>query len=334
MKMLKKIYKKYNSFILLIRILVIKSLWFIFPQEIYDELMISYQGLKKHKSKYNLYSLVRDLHRLEKGLTFEVRRDVFAIGYVKEALTFFQSNYNEFQLEPYREYGLRVFSAYFNHIPDSVLVDERSQFLTWLNKSNDRSNVRELGEDTLFNRELLLAPPDQRVFLEELIIRRRSVRSYNELSCEDLDVIKRLLDTCTNAPSACNRLPYRFICTQGDLKNEALKIPMGTAGWLETVSLYIVVVGDLSAYFDLRDRHAPYIDASLALMQFILLLESYNYGSCVVNWSDIPSKNRRIRELLKLERHEVVITTLAVGAKKEFYQTPRSVKRSIYEFRG
>jgi len=303
---------------------------FLFPSELVGEFDGIYQGIAKNRNEESLYNFVRNIHRIEKGLTFKNRREVFALDYISDTIAFFVKNTELLNRYGYFEYSRNILAAYFSYIPDEYALKEKVSF----NYCTDSIEGKQLANQDLFTRQRRNHTEVDQMCLKRLILSRRSIRNFTSLGPRDINNIKNLCDLSVNAPSACNRLPYKYICLQGDLKNKALDIPMGTAGWSDNVGIYVIVVGDLSAYFDIRDRHAPYIDASLALMQLVLLLEANNYASCIVNWSDIPSKNRKIKKLLGLESHEIVITTLAIGGKPNVYSTPISQKRSLYEFRS
>ena len=303
---------------------------FLFPSELVGEFDGIYNGIVKNKDEDSLYNFVRNIHRIEKGLTFKNRREVFALDYISDTIAFFVKNKELLNRYGYLEYSRNILASYFNYIPDEYATKEKDKFKSCTHSVEDKQRANQ----DLFTKQRLDHTEVDQMCLERLILRRRSIRNFTNLAPRDINIIKRLCDLSVNAPSACNRLPYKYICLQGDLKNKALEIPMGTAGWSENVGIYVIVVGDLRAYFDIRDRHAPYIDASLALMQLVLLLEVNNYATCIVNWSDIPSKNRKIKKLLGLESHEIVITTLAIGGKPNVYSTPISQKRSLYEFRS
>ncbi len=149
--------------------------------------------------------------------------------------------------------------------------------------------------------------------LHSLFVRRRSVRWYLQKQVP-AELICKAIDAAAQAPSACNRQPFRFIVsTQQEWASRIAECAGGTAGYSQQLPAIIVVVGDLSAYPLERDRHLIYIDASLATMQLMLAAETLGLSTCPINWPDVDSAEQRIRELLKLPAHERVIMLVAIG---------------------
>ena len=128
------------------------------------------------------------------------------------------------------------------------------------------------------------------------------------------DLLEQAVEAAAQAPSACNRQPFRFSIF--DHPADAAKvgaITNGTAGFSQNFPCLIVVVGDLSAYPYERDRHLIYVDASLASMQLMLALETLGLSSCPINWPDIEVMERGMAEVLDLSFHERPIMLISVG---------------------
>jgi nitroreductase len=102
---------------------------------------------------------------------------------------------------------------------------------------------------------------------------------------------------------------------------------MGTRGWSHNVPTFVVVVGTLSAFFSERDRHTIYTDASLAIMTFVLALETMGIGSCCVNWPDIDELEEKMASELSLAPHERPVMCLAIGRPDPAGLVPYSQKR-------
>jgi nitroreductase len=94
-----------------------------------------------------------------------------------------------------------------------------------------------------------------------------------------------------------------------------------------------VLVGRLRAYFDPRDRHVIYIDASLAAMAFQFALEVQGVGSCCINWPDVRDREQKIGQLLGLAPDERVIMLISFGYPDPTGLVPYSQKKSLDELR-
>jgi nitroreductase len=143
--------------------------------------------------------------------------------------------------------------------------------------------------------------------------RRRSVRWF-KADPVPRELIDKALSAAIEAPSACNRQPFKFhIFDEPELVREISTLPMGTKGYAQNIPTIVVVVGHLHAYFHPRDRHLIYIDSSLASMGFMYALETLGLSSCPINWPDIPSRERKMAKALSLTPDQRPIMLIAVG---------------------
>jgi nitroreductase len=88
---------------------------------------------------------------------------------------------------------------------------------------------------------------------------------------------------------------------------------MGTTGYAHQIQSLVVLLGDWSCFEDERDRHLPYIDGSLAAMQFMLALETLGLASCPINWPDLEPLERKMEHELNLPPYIRPIMLIAVG---------------------
>jgi nitroreductase len=167
----------------------------------------------------------------------------------------------------------------------------------------------------------------------KLTRQRRSVRWFKDEPVPR-DLIDKAILAANQAPSACNRQPYEFrVFDDRQLLGEVVKLPMGTTGYGHSIQVMIVIVGNLDAYFDERDRHVIYIDASLASMSLMLALETLGLSSCAINWPDIEDREQKMETFLKLEKHQRPLMCLGVGYPDPEGLVAFSEKRSLDQIR-
>ena len=156
---------------------------------------------------------------------------------------------------------------------------------------------------------------------------RRSVRWFTEQPVPR-DVFEKAVAIATEAPSACNRQPfyYRFF-DDPELVRKVASLPPGVRELADNFASFVVIVGRLEAYSEEKDRHAIYIDASLATMLLLLALETLGVSSCCINWPDSEPEESKMREFLQLKPHERVVMCLAVGYPLEDGMIPYSGKK-------
>ncbi len=266
-----------------------------------------------HKDRASHVELRRNVHRLEKGILMQPRRAVFARDYIEETVEFYEhalqrpatvSNIDAGEMQ----WAFDVLSDYFSIVTDDDpgVARARTRFAA-LPPYAAPAAVKPYPQSELTKTDITY---DQML---ELALSRRSIRWF-----EDKPVPRELIDqalmVARQSPSACNRLPYEFLVFDDPEQVKTVSgIPFGSAGYAHQIPTIIVVKGDLSNYFSPRDRHVPYIDASLATMGFIYALETLGLSSSIINWPDFEPLEAKMAKTLGFKPHERVIMLLAVG---------------------
>lgn len=271
--------------------------------------------------------LRRNIHRLEKGLVMQPRQTIFAEDYIQETVEEFVRLSSAGGLETDEaQWAHDVLAAYFQVVEataritsacrsfdaagDAASVTGRSRSVPAPRSEGVRSNV---------------TFPD---FLQ-LCRQRRSVRWFEQRAVPR-DLVQQALAAAAQAPSACNRQPFlfRYFERPEDAQRVA-GIAMGTTGYAHSIPALVVVLGDLSCYPEERDRHVPYIDASLAAMQFMLALETLGLASCPINWPDIEYRERLMDRELALPPYLRPVMLIAFGYPDPQGGVPFSAKKPV-----
>lgn len=292
----------------------------------------------KRRDRVTHVELRRNVHRLEKGLIMRPRRDVFARDYIIETIEFYeaaaaQSHRAAGSMERSEiEWARDVLAAYFeasvrpeDGMPgDPVVETARARFEATAYPGSFSGKVpyvkRELSDISY-------------TALEELVVQRRSVRWFDQKPVPR-DLIDKALLLARQAPTACNRLPYEFrIFDEPEAVRKVAAIPFGTAGYHHNIPTIAVIVGKLESYFSPRDRHAIYVDSSLAAMQFMLALETLGLSSSVINWPDFEPLERKMQKALGLDLTDRVVMLIAFGYAHPEGMVPYSQKKELDTFR-
>lgn len=310
--------------------------YFLFSSKFKREEYAVLVGKVKHltsskRDRANLYTLIRNTHRLEKGLLMKPRRSIFGLDFIKETLDNFESLYKagDFHSSAQLKWSNDVLSEYFE-------ITESHPFL-----DNQRKRFQEIVGQEVCNssksipyfRNAQLKPDISFEDFYKLTKYRRSVRWFLNQNVPH-DLVDKAILAANQSPSACNRQPFEFrIIDDPKLLSEVVRIPMGIKGYEHNIPMLVVSVGNLDAYFDERDRHVIYVDASLANMTFMLALETLGLSSCPINWPDIELLEKKMEKALNLEKHQRPIMCMAVGFPDPEGMVAFSEKRSINEIR-
>ncbi|QNL51596.1 nitroreductase family protein [Olivibacter sp. SDN3] len=307
-----------------------------FKREFYAAL----KGKLKHLSdiehkQANYYLLTRNIHRIEKGLLMKTRKPVFAKDYIQETIESFELIYKEAENNANQQvkWFHDVLENYFSACaPDPHIDIFRTRFNSITQNYPLSVNHHDLDRKYVPYKRVLNGERSSAISYRDFYIlskQRRSVRWFTDQPVPR-DLIDQAILAAIEAPSACNRQPFEFrVIDDPEMVHRVASIPMGTKGYAENIPVLVVVVGNLDAYFDERDRHVIYIDSSLASMAFMYALETLGLSSCAINWPDIEVKEKQMEKVLKLDKYQRPIMCIAVGYPDVEERVAYSAKRPI-----
>lgn len=260
--------------------------------------------------------LRRGVHRLEKGILSKPRRGVFALSYILETVDFYEravrARTDECEVVPDEElrWAHDVLEQYFAITDHHPRIDVLRKRFKELPAPSFKSNGQPFRP---YKRDLSVPPSVDYDNLLELSKRRRSVRWFRQEPVPR-ELVRKAVDVASMSPSACNRQPFEFrVFDDPELVRKVAALPAGTRGFHHNFPAIIVLVGELRNYYDERDRHLIYIDASLAAMGFVYAAETLGLSTCCINWPDIEKAEQEADELLGLAPDQRPIMFMAVG---------------------
>lgn len=288
-----------------------------------------YRNLKRTRT--NHVELRRNIHRLEKGLQMQPRRDVFALDYIDETLDFYEAaaarSASAVVDAGEMQWAHDVLEEYFATVSRDEAVVSRAAARFAAVPTIENHAVRPYQQRELERTDIAY---EQMLHLAQS---RRSIRWFQDRAVPR-ELIDKALLVGRQAPSACNRLPYEFLVF--DTPDEVARvgsIPFGAAGYSHQIPTLIAVKGDQANYFSPRDRHTVYIDASLAVMGFVFALETLGLSSSIINWPDFEPLEARMAKELALKPHERIVMLVAVGYPDPDALVAYSKKKDIESIR-
>ncbi|MCE7059709.1 nitroreductase family protein [Dyadobacter sp. CY343] len=317
--------------------------YFLFDRSFDREIQAVLAGKIQHideakKNKNNYFLLVRNTHRIEKGLLMKPRRDLFGKEYITETIDSFEAIWklgkddnDNAQIKWFYD----VLNEYFSTINLSHpnISKEEARFRLIVKENPSTALEPHTTKSIPYHRAKQDANNVNYTQFYNLCKQRRSVRWFLDRPVPR-ELIDKAILAANQAPSACNRQPFEFrVFDDPEMVKNVVKLPMGTSGYGHSIPVMIVLVGNLDAYFDERDRHVMYIDASLASMSFMLALESMNLSSCSINWPDIEARESKMHSFLNLKPYQRPIMCMGIGYPDPDGLVAYSEKRPLHQIR-
>lgn len=158
--------------------------------------------------------------------------------------------------------------------------------------------------------------------LIDLIMGRRSVRSYSEKSIEKEKILK-CLEAARLAPSACNSQPWKFIVVDDStLKDKLCDVafsgPFSMNKFAKEAPVIIVVISERRKIFTaiaefLRDTKYFLVDIGIACEHLILQAQELGLGTCWLGWFD----ERAVKKILNIPWNKKVDILISLGYPKD-----------------
>ncbi|GEM_PF-642763 len=156
--------------------------------------------------------------------------------------------------------------------------------------------------------------------IESIIKGRRSIRKF-KAGVTDRSLLEKLVELALWAPSSCNRqtVQFRFV-SDPDLILKVAKAAFDQPILHQPVTLTVVCV-DLGRYRNvtLENNLAPYLDAGLAMQNFLLAASEMDIGSCVIAGR---LNQDLIRDVLGLPGNWMIAALIAIGISGELNPPP------------
>lgn len=146
----------------------------------------------------------------------------------------------------------------------------------------------------------------------DVINRRRSVRSYDErpIPSESLNAISQAV---REAPSACNKQPWRFDVILNAHAREAI-CGVYTQPWLREAPAIVVAIGDYDEAWKRLDGESILpMDVGIAMEHMVLAAAAEGLGTCWICAYDVKKMNHALD--LKSPKSALAITPLGYPAK-------------------
>lgn len=295
----------------------------------------SYRAMFWRSANTRLPSLSAELlfqyHKLEKGLVMPGKKRLFGldparatiklmrrwreVGHRPDDLVFLGA------LTTLRSYHARVTQHQLD--PRGVILPELDSFLATC------AHEAALAPTPQALQHPLVTELSPAAAFRSLAEARRSVRDFLPQP-----VPQALLDEAVKlaqlSPSACNRQPCRvYVVSDEEGKKRLLSLQNGNAGFGHLAPHVAVVTADEAYFFDVSERHEPYIDGGLFSMSLILALRSLGVASCCLNWCVAPANDKAAHGVLGLPASQRIVMLMVIGYAPDDCAVPLSPRRAL-----
>ncbi len=311
---------------------LIRKVYFSLFSDVFSSEMKMYILGRQHYLERSLFEqsnpshLRRNIHRLEKGLMAENRRELFGADYLLETVHQFAYSVEELDQCTLNDWAFDVLQQYFQWSPKVPFVEQASHIFTNVAYTKLSPEV--------YRGPYVKGPTDKELFtrFSTLAQSRKSVRSFVPGSVPSADVLEKAVRLAALAPSSCNRQPFRFVVlTQSGMVTDVARLAGGARSFAEGIPALAVVLGSTAVSPSPGDRHLMYIDGSLAAMSFMLALESQGCASCPINWPDHKEADADLRKHLSIKAYERPVMLIAMGLAHDNSMVACSVRKEVEE---
>lgn len=265
------------------------------------------QGLNsKDKGKASILLIV---HSLEKGLSFQNKKDGFGGGKAKELITLIDAYIKRYGQDKVTSIAISVLDKYFKDAFASGDVVIREKYALLCMENNCIVNGDLGGVKHLYKPDFELTYSSIFDYYEQ----RKSVRDFSDEPITD-DEIRKALLLAKTTPTACNRQTSMVYVFKGkSVMNSLIQIQCGDQGWCMNADTLFVISGNQSYFGGVYERSQVFIDGGLYAMNFMMGLHAQKIASCFKMYVREPEIDKEFRRIAGLPENEIPIVLILAG---------------------
>jgi len=288
------------------------------------------KNYKNVKASHIEYQILLTVHSIEKGMCLKDVRYGFGktkIQYLVKLLKLYKQKGYDVNSYAFLE-GQAVLYSYIkfhenNNYKLDYLMDMQNDIEELLSVDKIFSNIA--GIKT-YTSEYLKS--GKSFNFNSFISSRHSIRYFSNEEVTD-EEIKNAIEMAQKAPSACNRQPNRVYYSLSAEKNAQIDdIIPGNQGFSGYVNKYLIVTCDMEAFGSL-EINQWYVNGGIYSAFLLLAFHSLGIGTCVFQWASIKEKDKKLREIAGIPRHEQIVLVIGVGKYPDNLNIPIALRKKI-----
>lgn len=269
------------------------------------------------------YKAVKTYHRLEKCLSFRVRRTNSGWAAAGDLVGLLETRGADSPAMGYHEtVGVKVLRDFNANSDGGGSTAQRvSAFLDRVRLAPEEGGVIEQSAEQLLAGRL---DDPERFFLS-----RHSVRDFGPAPVPRA-LIERAVRLAMKTPSVCNRQAWHvYQLDRRESIDRALALQNGNRGFGHDVPCLLLITADLRAFDTHGERFQHWVDGGMFAMSMVLALHALGLGACCLNWSRGAGDDRRLRRRVAIDPAHTLIMMMAVGYPSEHLKVCYSARRPL-----
>lgn len=276
------------------------------------------------------YSLLRENHVIEKGMSMRIPRKGFGqkkvallLEHLRQYAQLYKNTDAAFLIYPlstiaqYIQYtktsGIDIpqIEALFKNVMSYAGIEERQLHPT--------AGIREITKKYIQEQSSLS--------FESLLNSRHSIRYFSP-ETPTKDILEYALRMAQRTPSACNRQSWHTHIFFGEEAHLLLKAQGGANGFEEEIPCAILVTADMRAFLSYEPMQC-YIDGELYAMNLINALHALGLGTIPLSCGFKQSKLDRMAHDFDIPQNETMICIVGVGCLLDKFNIAESYRKDI-----
>jgi nitroreductase len=251
--------------------------------------------------------IVKEYHRLEKGLALPEPRRGFGSSTVHELFRLVQQHEALFGEAPATREARSA--LYHYRISPHCLPDLGAEIDAFLSTTSI-DDLPPAGAMTVSRDEIHRAA---QIDFADFARHRFSARVFTGDPVPPA-AIEQAVAVAMKSPRVCNRGTTRcYAAFSPEVRARALALQNGNAGFGHLAGAVLVITSSRAGFTDWGERNQCWIDGGLFAMSLCYALHAAGFGTCMLNWSTLAARDKSLHDALDIPADEAVITLMAVG---------------------
>ncbi len=267
--------------------------------------------------------LVKDYHRIEKGLALPKPRSGFGAQVIHDIMGLVR-NLERRQGAFFHGQGAR--STLQSYRQNAVCTEELAQQIDSFNAGVDPQQLPAAGIAHVTQADIRKASD---IDFEAFARSRYSIRDYTGEPVPEA-AVRDAVAVAMKSPRVCNRGTARcHAIFDRATMTKALSFQNGNAGFGDLAGALLIITSDRRGFLDYGERNQCWVDGGLFAMTLCYALHAQGYASCMLNWSVTSDKDMALRQAIPIPEHEAIITFMAVGIMKDAFRVAVSPREAV-----